>query len=203
MLCCRFYTALAGIGGKMPAMPDLLSDLPDTAASALRKRCFAPVVDAHTRVLVLGSLPGDASLAQQQYYGHKQNAFWRLMAQVTGVDLPALAYPARLEALAAAGIGLWDVIAEAERDGSLDTAIRARANNDLSALLASLPALHTIAFNGGTAARLGRKALALHPAAWRLVDLPSSSAAHTMAFASKLAAWLILREAPPSAPATA
>ena len=79
------------------------------------KRAFDPVVDARTRLLILGSLPGDASLKAGQYYGHPQNGFWRLIGGVIGVDLVALPYPERLEALKGAGVGLWDVIAEAER----------------------------------------------------------------------------------------
>ncbi|MEA3270706.1 MAG: DNA-deoxyinosine glycosylase, partial [Pseudomonadota bacterium] len=78
------------------------------------KRCFPPVVDAHTRVLILGSLPGEASLAQSQYYAHKQNQFWRLAGEVIGQDLPGMEYAARLQVLLAHRIGLWDVVAEAK-----------------------------------------------------------------------------------------
>ena len=81
------------------------------------KSAFGPVVDANTRLLILGSLPGDASLKAGQYYGHPQNGFWRLIGGVIGVDLAALPYPERLEALKAAGVGLWDVIAERTRPG--------------------------------------------------------------------------------------
>ena len=87
-----------------------------------RKRGFAPVVDERTRVLILGSLPGDASLRAGQYYGHPQNAFWRLVGGVIGRDLAALPYDERLAALRAAGVGLWDVVASAERPGSLTRA---------------------------------------------------------------------------------
>lgn len=162
--------------------------------SAPRKRSFAPVVDSGTRLLVLGSLPGDRSLAQGQYYAHPQNRFWQLMGEVIGVDLPALAYPARLAALLADGVGLWDVIAEARREGSLDTNIRDLADNDLPALLATLPALTTIAFNGGTAARLGGKVLGGQASRYRIINLPSSSAAHTMRFSEKLLAWSVLKD---------
>ncbi|WP_426115154.1 DNA-deoxyinosine glycosylase [Massilia sp. PWRC2] len=169
-----------------------LPDLPSPAAA--RKRSFAPVVDAAVRVLVLGSLPGDASLARGQYYGHPQNRFWHLMGAVVGVDLPPLDYAARLAALLAAHVGLWDVIAEARRAGSLDGNIRDRANNDLVSLLATLPHLHTIAFNGGTAARIGMKALQQQAGRYRIVSLPSSSPAYTLAYSEKLAAWLALRD---------
>jgi hypoxanthine-DNA glycosylase len=155
------------------------------------KRAFDPVVDAHTRLLILGSLPGDASLKAGQYYGHPQNGFWRLVGGVTGLDLVALPYAARLEALKAAGVGLWDVIASARRPGSLDTAIRDVEAADLNRLVASLPALRAVAFNGGTAARLGRRTLSL-AAGIDLIDLPSSSPAHTRPLSEKAEAWSVL-----------
>ncbi|MFN3389918.1 MAG: DNA-deoxyinosine glycosylase, partial [Allosphingosinicella sp.] len=95
------------------------------------KRSFPPVVDANTRVLVLGSLPGEQSLARAQYYAHPRNHFWRLIGAVAGVELAALAYPERLEALRAARIGLWDTVGSARRTGSLDGAIRDHRPNAL------------------------------------------------------------------------
>ncbi|HWW27731.1 MAG TPA: DNA-deoxyinosine glycosylase, partial [Caulobacter sp.] len=77
--------------------------------NTIRKSGFPPVVDAHTHVLILGSLPGEASLAAKQYYGNPRNAFWRLMEGVLDAPLIALAYEARLAALLARGVGLWDV----------------------------------------------------------------------------------------------
>ncbi len=155
------------------------------------KRAFDPVVDAHTRVLILGSLPGDASLKAGQYYGHPQNGFWRLVGGVVGLELIALPYPERLEALKSAGIGLWDVIARAERRGSLDTAIRNAEAADLNALIERLPQLRAVAFNGGTAARLGRRSLTPRPHLL-LIDLPSSSPAYTRPVVEKAAAWAVL-----------
>lgn len=160
---------------------------------AARKRCFDPVVDERTRVLVLGSLPGERSLARQEYYANPQNRFWMLMSGVTGVDLVALDYAARLEALLASGVGLWDVVAEAQREGSLDQRIRGHVGNDLPGLAAGLAALTAIAFNGGTAARLGLKALGEHASRYEIVRLPSSSPAHTLAYAEKSKAWQALR----------
>ena len=99
------------------------------------KRAFDPVVDANTRLLILGSLPGDASLKAGQYYGHPRNAFWPLVGEVIGhPDLKAQPYEARLDLLRAHGIGLWDVIAQATRVGSLDTAIRMPTHADLKTL---------------------------------------------------------------------
>ena len=158
----------------------------------MRKAAFAPVVDANTRLLILGSLPGDASLRAGQYYGHPRNAFWRLVGGVIGRDLAALPYDERLAALKSAGVGLWDVIASAERPGSLDAAIRAPEAADLRGLVASLPALRAVAFNGGTAARLGRAVLAGTPDRVALIDLPSSSPAHARPYGDKAAAWAAL-----------
>lgn len=158
-----------------------------------RKQCFPPVVDANTRLLVLGSLPGEQSLAQARYYAHKQNRFWMLMSAVIGTDLVPLPYEERLQTLLRHGIGLWDVVAEAHRTGSLDSAIRHRDDNDLPALLARHPNITAIAFNGGTAHRLGLKVLGELAARYRIAALPSSSPAYTLAYAEKLDRWLVLR----------
>ena len=159
-----------------------------------RKRAFEPVADAKTRLLILGSLPGDASLRTAQYYGHPRNAFWRLIGGVIGRDLAALPYEERLAALNAVGIGLWDVVASAERPGSLDAAIRRPEAADLRGLIAKLPELRAVAFNGGTASRLGRAILA-EAAGVALIDLPSSSPAHARPLAEKAAAWAVLARA--------
>lgn len=149
-------------------------------------------------MLILGSLPGEASLAAGRYYAHPQNQFWRLAGAVIGrADLPALDYDDRLGALLAAGVGLWDTVASARRSGSLDSAIREAEHAPLAGLLAALPALRAVAFNGGTSARIGRRLLANSAAAGlpRLVDLPSSSPAYAaMPFAEKRERWRILEE---------
>ncbi|MEA3066428.1 MAG: hypothetical protein QOJ27_2889 [Sphingomonadales bacterium] len=146
------------------------------------------MVDAGTRLLVLGSLPGEESLARSQYYANPRNHFWRLIGPVVGRDLVPLDYRARLAALLAAGIGLWDTVGAATRRGSLDSAIRLQGANDLAALTATLPALRAVAFNGGKSAALGRPQLAARPDL-TLNPLPSSSPAFTMAFEQKLARW--------------
>ena len=155
------------------------------------KRSFAPVADERTRLLLLGSLPGEESLARGRYYAHPRNQFWRLAGTVIGAELEPLPYEARLEALLAAGIGLWDVVASARRRGSLDAAIRDHAPNALPELAAALPALSAVGFNGGTSARLGMPMLAASGLA--LLPLPSSSPAYTLSFAAKREAWLALR----------
>ncbi len=155
------------------------------------KRGFPPVVDANTRVLVLGSLPGEASLAVRQYYGNPRNAFWRLMEGVIDAPLAPLAYEARLATLLEHGVGLWDVIAEAKREGSLDAAIRDPAANDLLKLIETLPALRCVAFNGGTAAKLGARLIGERAPT---IALPSSSPAHAArSFGEKADAWARLK----------
>ena len=158
-----------------------------------RKRSFAPVVAPHTRVLILGSLPGEASLTAGRYYAHPQNQFWRLAGSAIGCDLHALDYDARLAALLGAGIGLWDTVASAQRVGSLDAALREVEAAALGELAATLPRLRAVGFNGATAARLGRRALG--GTALALVDLPSSSPAYAaMPFARKAEIWGRLRQ---------
>jgi hypothetical protein len=152
---------------------------------------FEPVVDDRTRVLILGSLPGDASLKAAQYYAHPRNSFWPLIGGLLDDDLPALPYGERLLRLKKRGLGLWDVIASAERSGSLDAAIRSPEAADLRGLAAGLPRLQAVAFNGGLAARLGRRILSdLGEVA--LIDLPSSSPAHARPFEEKRQAWSAL-----------
>lgn len=167
--------------------------MPDAPAPA-RRHGLPPVARGDARLLILGSLPGEASLAAGRYYAHPRNQFWTLVGAVIGVDLAALSYPDRLEALADARIALWDVIGSAWRRGSTDAAIRDPAANDLAALLARLPQLQTIAFNGGTAHRSGLRTLGDAAAGYRIVALPSSSPLHTIPIAAKLAAWLALRD---------
>jgi TDG/mug DNA glycosylase family protein len=158
------------------------------------KRGFDPVVDADTRLLILGSLPGDASLKAGQYYGNPQNAFWRLTGSAIGRELAALPYDDRLAALKSAGVGLWDVIVSAHRPGSLDQAIREAEAADLKQLIAGLPRLKAVAFNGATAARIGRRSLA-GVEGLTLIDLPSSSPAHAArSFADKARAWAVLAD---------
>ncbi|MFN3946012.1 MAG: DNA-deoxyinosine glycosylase [Allosphingosinicella sp.] len=156
-------------------------------------RSFPPVVRPDSRLLILGSLPGVRSLAQGRYYAHPRNQFWRLAGAVAErEDLPALGYEARLDALLDAGIGLWDTVGAARRQGSLDTAIRLEAANDLAALIAALPRLRAIGFNGGTSSRIGRVALGGTSDGIALVDLPSSSPAYTLPFDEKRARWMAL-----------
>lgn len=148
-----------------------------------------PVARQDARLFVLGSLPGDASLAAQRYYAHRTNQFWRLLGVAIGEGLESLDYADRLDRLAARQVGLWDVIGSASRRGSLDQAIRDAQHNQISQLLWQFPDLRAIAFNGATAALIGRKLVGSLPPGIALVDLPSSSAANTSKFDDKAIAW--------------
>ena len=161
------------------------------AAGPQLKSSFPPVVDAGVRVLVLGSLPGEVSLQKQQYYAYPHNQFWRQIGHVLGRQLPA-AYEARLAALLEAHVGLWDVVRTASRAGSLDASIRDHQPNRLADLIARLPRVKAVAFNGATASAIGRRALGA-VRGLELVSLPSSSPAYTLAFERKAEAWADLR----------
>ena len=142
-------------------------------------------------MLILGSLPGVASLAAGQYYAHPRNAFWRLTGAAIGADLVCLPYGDRLAALRRAGLGLGDVIASGARAGSLDADIRHPERADLAALIASLPCLQAVAFNGAKAGSIGRRQIGAAPGL-ALIDLPSSSPAHAIPFEAKLRGWSAL-----------
>ncbi|MGC4079355.1 MAG: DNA-deoxyinosine glycosylase [Rubrivivax sp.] len=119
----------------------------------MHKKGFPPVVPASPRVLILGSMPGEQSLAATQYYAHPHNLFWPFMANICGETLPG-PYDARLEMLHRHGIALWDVCDTCIREGSLDTAIREVVPNALPDLLREHPSIQLLAFNGQKAAAL-------------------------------------------------
>ena len=158
------------------------------------KAGLPPIARPDARLFVLGSLPGDASLAARRYYAHATNQFWRLLGTAIGEDLASLGYELRLERLACRRIGLWDVIASASRRGSLDQAIRDAQHNRIEHLLHDFPDLRAIAFNGTAASAVGRKLIGQPPRTVRLIDLPSSSAANTRPFAEKSGIWSVLGE---------
>lgn len=138
-------------------------------AGSVRLVGLPPVIAPSTVLLVLGSFPGAASLAAQQYYAHPQNHFWKILQALwPGSPLPtgAGSYPLRTEWLIQRGLGLWDVYASCEREGSLDTRIRNAEVNDFASLRARCPRLAAIAHNGGESyrhARLVQQALSASP----------------------------------------
>jgi hypoxanthine-DNA glycosylase len=148
---------------------------------------LAPVVNADTRLVVLGSFPGVASLNAQQYYGHPQNQFWKILGSLWNEPLPQLPYAERVKAMLAKHVGLWDVYGACEREGSLDSAIRQGELNDFAWLQAQCPRLQAIAHNGGEsfkhARHTGRLGLPVY-------KLPSTSPANaSWSFERKLAVW--------------
>lgn len=146
-----------------------------------------PVIAPHTRLVVLGSFPGVASLAAQQYYGHPRNQFWRLLGALWATDLGAMPYADRLAVVRARGLGIWDVYASCRREGSLDADIEAPQLNDLASLRTWAPALEAVAHNGGESARAMRLTRSLGLEVHRL---PSTSPANaSWSFDRKLAAW--------------
>ena len=168
-------------------MADKPGAAPMLADRSPRLQGLGPVAGPGTRLLVLGSFPGVASLRAQQYYGHPRNHFWPILGALWGVDLAALPYAERLAVAQARGLGLWDVYGACRREGSLDSAIEAAEPNDLAGLAARLPRLQAIAHNGGESARAMRVTGALGLPVHRL---PSTSPANaSWSFERKLAAW--------------
>ncbi len=157
-----------------------------------------PIANPAARVLILGSMPGAASLAAGQYYAHPRNLFWPLLAELLDFD-PALPYAARVRALKAAGVALWDVIGACRRPGSLDARIDARSIvvNDFAGFFARHRRLTTVCFNGATAAASFRRHVAPSVAAHTLdyLSLPSTSPANaSIPEARKRAAWAVVAE---------
>lgn len=153
---------------------------------------FPPLLGARPRVLILGTLPGVASLDAHAYYAHARNAFWPILGDIVGFASDT-DYDSRVAALAAAGCAVWDVLQSAQRTGSLDANIREARVNDIAKLLTAHPSITAIVFNGQGAAKLYRRlvsptlsdaqrAIAAH-------TLPSTSPALTHAFDSKLERW--------------
>lgn len=160
--------------------------------TAARLRGLPPILAPGARWLILGSMPGAESLAQQQYYAHPRNLFWPFMEALYGVPR-TLPYAARCAALAARGVAVWDVLAGCERRGSLDSAIirASEVANAIPELLAAHPGIGMIGLNGGKAQTAFRQHLAPRlPKPPPLLALPSTSPANAgRTRAQKLAAW--------------
>jgi hypoxanthine-DNA glycosylase len=177
------------------ATPAVAAGVPATTSTPApapvprRQHGLPPVLAPDTRVLVLGSFPGEASLSAQAYYAHPRNHFWPIVGALLGEPLAGLPYPERLARLLARRIGLWDTIVACERRGSLDGAIRNAERGDVARVRRAAPALVAVAFNGQTA---GRAAPAWQAAGYATLALPSTSPAYTQPLATKLAAWRAL-----------
>lgn len=167
---------------------------------------FAPVARQDASVLILGSMPGEASLKASQYYAHARNAFWPIMGELTGLD-PGASYQVRLEALQASGIALWDVMRSCRRAGSLDSAIEPESieANDFAAFFKKHSRIVTVCFNGATAERCYRQNVLpkVGHLSFTYVRLPSTSPAHAaLSLASKITVWRSAIQDLPAAPAS-
>lgn len=152
---------------------------------------FPPVVSRNSKVLILGSMPGEVSLKAKEYYAHPRNAFWRIMGELFGAG-PLLPYQVRLVALDNAGIALWDSLRACTRPGSLDAAIRDEQANDFATLLVAFPRITHVFFNGAKSEATFRRHVLPTLADPRhvFVRLPSTSPAHAgMTFDSKVERW--------------
>lgn len=162
----------------------------------MRVRSFAPVADGNATRLILGSMPGVASLRAGQYYAHPRNLFWRILGELLGMD-PGMPYTDRVGVLASAGIALWDVLKSCSRAGSLDSAIEKDSiiPNDFATFFARHPQVRRVYFNGSTAERCYRRlVLPLLPAGSPAYErLPSTSPAHAaISYTDKLTAWRVI-----------
>lgn len=154
---------------------------------------FPPIADVRATRLILGSMPGAASLAANEYYAHPQNAFWRIMAALAGVPADAT-YGERVGALQRAHVAVWDVLQSCERPGSLDSAIRrdSEVANDFVTFFAQHPQITQVYFNGGVAQACFKRqrAVLLRDPRLSFQRMPSTSPAHaSLRFEQKLAAW--------------
>lgn len=155
----------------------------------VRSEGFPPVARKDASILILGSLPGERSISEQQYYAHPQNAFWKIMAELYGVEGE---YDVRCKLLCEHGIALWDVLQSSVRPGSMDAAIKldSAQPNDFESFFARHTAIRTIGFNGGKAQQMFARFVGDGPAGVSFTRLPSTSPAYaSMPFSAKLSAW--------------
>lgn len=152
-------------------------------------------MQSDARILILGTLPGVASIKQQQYYAHPQNAFWRILQQLFNIPVHA-PYAERCKSVLEHQLAIWDVCHAAQRIGSLDSSIQGHSiiANDINHLLTTCPHITLIAFNGQAAAQLFNKHIHLTPVV-PAVTLPSTSPANArLSFEQKLLQWAVLKQ---------
>ncbi|EHQ25448.1 DNA-deoxyinosine glycosylase [Mucilaginibacter paludis] len=154
----------------------------------MTKKAFKPIIDSSARILILGSMPGEQSLTEQQYYANKRNAFWQIMFDVFNAGKHLTDYQDKTNLLRRNDIGLWDVFASCEREGSLDVNIRNGMVNDFETLFKTHPQIRLILFNGSTSYKSFKKQMALTSDMLYGV-MPSTSPANTVAYQIKLTAW--------------
>lgn len=157
---------------------------------------FAPIADENAEILILGSMPGCASLEANQYYAHKRNAFWRIMSELLHFDV-TLPYETRISALKSAGFSLWDVLHSCRREGSLDARIEPKTLeiNDFQLFFQTHPKIKSVFFNG-TKAETCFKQHVLKKHNFNTLSftrLPSTSPAHAAkSFEYKCNAWRLI-----------
>ena len=151
---------------------------------------FEPIATPDARILILGSMPGVASLEADQYYAHARNAFWPIMGELFGAG-PGIPYAERKTILMANGVAVWDVLKYCRREGSLDADIKAEVPNEFAGFFAAHPQIRRIGLNGGKAAKSFQKFAEAHaPSAAVAKPLPSTSPAYAaMSFARKCELW--------------
>jgi len=159
----------------------------------MRVQSFAPIADRNAEILILGSMPGQASLAAGEYYAHPQNSFWRIVCEILALDR-ATPYPARVTALKMARIAVWDVLKSCLREGSLDAKIERNSQhaNDFGRFFRYHRTITRVYFNGATAENCFRKLVqpGIEASALKFARLPSTSPTHAaMSYAQKRDAW--------------
>ncbi|PQA91825.1 G/U mismatch-specific uracil-DNA glycosylase [Chryseobacterium piscicola] len=152
---------------------------------------FPPIIDQESKILILGSVPGVKSLEKQEYYGHPQNKFWKIIFELFEVDFTEN-YVEKIEILKKNKIAVWDAIDTCERKGSLDSEIRNEEANDIKNLLQTHPNIRAIFCNGGKSYKNLKKILDKNSEI-PLYLLPSTSPLHTISFEKKLEDWKILK----------
>jgi len=166
------------------------ADEPDAA----RVSGFPPISGSDARVLVLGSMPGVASLQAQQYYAHSRNAFWPIMGALFGFVATG-PYAQRVAALVAQQVAVWDVLKSCLRAGSLDADIERQSvvANDFAGFFDRHRQIRRVCFNGAMAESLYRRHVASHGGRGELLEflrMPSTSPAHAgMSIADKATTW--------------
>lgn len=154
---------------------------------------FTPISDAHSKVLVLGTMPGVASLEMNQYYGHPRNAFWKLMFAVFEQPF-SNDYEVRKQLALQNHIAIWDVLQACVREGSLDSAIEQEVPNDFKSFLGAHPNLELIAFNGQKAAKFFKQYVILNKPIRQVVLTSTSPANAGVSFEQKLREWQIITQ---------
>lgn len=211
----KFYASDFGIGGgytehdflrvikisdnnKIPLSSLTAEDSNDDLQEASEVPTFkveglSPIINSNSKILILGTMPGIESLRKQEYYGHSRNMLWKMIAHITGKEIPEQ-YEEKLKLLNAVGIALWDVCMTCIRKGSLDSNIQDETPNDLLALIEKYPNIKAFAFNGKGAARLFGKHIGSIEGI-RLISLPSTSPANaSIPMKTKIEAWMQLKD---------